>query len=505
MSDNAAGLSSRNRRPYKSLRLKSYIAYAALIAYAIFLSAFILYEKHVLFEQFNEVQSAYNTEASLREVDLSIRYALEAQVAALSRFYPRRGLAHARDHIRLLQDIFEQMLAGRISVRPELAGLRAAMASAYTAPTQRNLGALQRKLSRLSAETEARLARSSKRRHALVEGFWARSDTVATTALLLGLLGLALFGTINVLFFRRLTGDMQALRRRTDEILEGRRGIPIPVERNDEVGQLIQSINHMASELGKHEEALEIERRKQFHQEKMAAIGTLAAGIAHEVGNPIAAICALVGEIKRTKLTGGCPYIDETDMCNLEMVLQHAERLRGITQEISGFSRAESDGYQLLDLNAMIRSTCQLMRYDSRWKDVELRLDLDNDLPALSAIGDQLTQVTMNLLVNGVDALEGLEGCAPTIGVSTTLTQQGICMAVQDNGCGMDKKTLAHAIDTFYTTKTTEKGTGLGLSLCQSIVKAHHGWLEIESTLGVGTIVKVFLPLDGRHDNQGTG
>ncbi|HHJ14524.1 MAG TPA: GHKL domain-containing protein, partial [Gammaproteobacteria bacterium] len=245
------------------------------------------------------------------------------------------------------------------------------------------------------------------------------------------------------------------------------------------------------------ERELEIERQKNFHQEKMAAIGTLAAGIAHEVGNPIAAIEALVRNIQREAAEGGCPYLSQEAACKLDMILEHAERLGKTTREISGFARQHpTNEPELLDLNSLIRNTCRLMRFDSRWKNIDLQLRLDNGLPAIRGIGDQLTQVIMNLLVNAADAIEEAGAPCSVIAILTYPQEQGVCIEVRDSGCGMDASTLEHAQETFFTTKAAGKGTGLGLSLCRSIVEAHGGDIEIESTPGEGTRVKVCLPLN---------
>jgi two-component system NtrC family sensor kinase len=125
---------------------------------------------------------------------------------------------------------------------------------------------------------------------------------------------------------------------------------------------------------------------------------------------------------------------------------------------------------------------------------VSLRLDLDNQLPAVYGVADQLTQVIMNLLINAADALSSRAEGAREISLKSELSGNQVCLTVADNGSGMDQETLQRAFEAFYTTKKS-KGTGLGLSLCYSIITGHGGTIEINSAPDQGTQVKVCLPL----------
>ena len=170
-------------------------------------------------------------------------------------------------------------------------------------------------------------------------------------------------------------------------------------------------------------------------------------------------------------------------------------RLAGITREIAEFASPRPVEPEILDLNALIRGTSNLMRYDKRFMNAQLQLDLDPTLPAITAVADQLTQVFMNLLINAVDACEEA-GRQAQIDIATTLEEQRIHVTVRDNGIGMDPQTLAHATEAFVTTKPAGKGTGLGLSLCNSIISAHKGYVELESVAGEWTCVNIYLPVE---------
>jgi two-component system NtrC family sensor kinase len=316
-------------------------------------------------------------------------------------------------------------------------------------------------------------------------------DSAALASLLFGLIGLLLLGAIIGLFFTRLTNDLHTLKARALGIIQGERNASMPVTRNDEVGELMQAVNQMATALDERERELVITRQKFFHREKMAAVGALAAGVAHEIGNPIAAMSGVLQEMVAEQMTGRRKLTEGSKLSVLQTQIQ---RLSAITREISGFAAPQPMERQLLDLNGLVRTTSGLMGYDKRMSRVSLRLDLDSQLPAIYGVADQLTQVIMNLLINAADALASRAEGTREISLKSELCGNQVCFTVADNGSGMDKETLERAFEAFYTTKKS-KGTGLGLSLCYSIITGHGGTIEIESTPGQGTRVKIFLPL----------
>lgn len=243
---------------------------------------------------------------------------------------------------------------------------------------------------------------------------------------------------------------------------------------------------------------LERTRKQYYHQEKMAAIGQLAAGILHEVGNPIAAIAGAAQDMRMAKAqqadADGQLSLEQVVDRNLALIEEHTERLAKITREIAEFASPRPRERELTDINGLIHGTTRLLGYDRRFRGVELRKTLDSQLPAVEAVPDQITQVLMNLLINAMDAASARMAKDPLVEVSSRLAEGGIEIEVRDNGEGMDAQTLEHVMEPFFTTKEPGKGTGLGLSLCDSILTAHGGSLRIDSTLGTGTSVQVFLP-----------
>ncbi|MEH6471810.1 MAG: ATP-binding protein [Halopseudomonas sp.] len=270
----------------------------------------------------------------------------------------------------------------------------------------------------------------------------------------------------------------------------------VAVTRSSQGGQprYIVSFRDLSAQV-QAEKELEESRQKLLHQEKMAAIGSLSAGIVHEIGNPIAAIDGLLQEI--------CSGFELAPAmrADLEMIQQQTQRLININRDVSEFSSPEGEAKQLVDFNSLVGRTCRLMRYDARMKEVQLRLDFDPTLPAVELYGDQLIQVLMNLISNAADAVNRCRELDGEIVARTRLDGDQIILSVEDNGCGMDSDTAEHALDAFYTSKPPGEGTGLGLSICHSIVALHRGEIEIETALGRGTCVRVVLPVAQVDDN----
>ncbi|MEO5369125.1 MAG: PAS domain S-box protein [Magnetococcus sp. DMHC-1] len=244
------------------------------------------------------------------------------------------------------------------------------------------------------------------------------------------------------------------------------------------------------SERKKAEKTLDEARRLNYQQEKMASIGTLAAGIIHEINNPITAIIGLLDSLQDVS-----DQLDAENRSLLTLVNEQIQRLTDITRDIAEFSMPQNEERQLLDLNSLVERSSRFMRFDKRLRKIRLRLDPDRDLPAVAASGSQLQQVLINLIANAADALDTVTDREREIVVSTRREGRAVRLEVADNGCGMDAKTRERAFDAFFTTKPFGKGTGLGLSLCYSIIARHGGHMFIESSLGQGARIGALLPL----------
>ncbi len=483
-------------KPRVSLRFKANFTYGLLLAFAVLLALFVFYQKNVLLTRFEELQAAYDRELGLHAIRARLLSETETNALKSGDLQRSWGAAHLQEHLRRYHDFYQREVMPVFRFDPAARALEAAIVRTIENPGPQTLAALASRQQTFLNHLQEIIDESHAQRVQLVADYRAHSNRAALVALILGLSGLAFLGYITRDFFRRLSSDLHTLTQTTAAITRGERTAALPVSRTDEVGELAQVIDRLAQDLTEQQRDLEIERQKTFHQEKMASIGRLAAGIAHEVGNPIAAISGLVKDIIDARATGQCPMLAPDDECKLRMVLEHVQRLSHITHQISEIAQPQSSDTCLVDLNGLIRSTTNLMRYDERWKNIELRLDLDKRLPAITAVSDQITQVIMNLLVNAADAIEAAGRAAPCVCIKTGRVHDHVFFVVEDNGEGMPPEVLARAKQAFFTTKGEGRGTGQGLSLCNAIVEAHEGRMEIHSTPGKGTRVFVYLPVE---------
>lgn len=234
--------------------------------------------------------------------------------------------------------------------------------------------------------------------------------------------------------------------------------------------------------------------------EKLASIGKLAAGIAHEINNPLAAISGCVeGLISRSKdatLSNFKAFEDFPDY--LRIIDEEIGRCKGIITNLLDFSRSKEILNQEIRVNETLEQTLQLLSHHKAFKQIRVLKELDPDCPRVVGNSGELRQVFLALCINAMDAMD--ESGTLTIRTATELraSQSCVCIQFQDTGCGIPQKNLKRIFDPFFTTKPVGKGTGLGLSICYGIVRSHEGSIKVESEEGKGSTFKVFIPAKGR-------
>jgi len=262
-------------------------------------------------------------------------------------------------------------------------------------------------------------------------------------------------------------------------------------------------------------EALKTTHKQLLHQEKMASIGQLAAGVAHEINNPMAFITsnfstlnkymerlsAFIGDqdavfrgdlnpddlaAKRKELKVDKILNDAARL--IEESLEGAERVRKIVQDLKGFSRVDEAEYKYADMNQCLESTINIVWNELKYK-AKLVKELD-DIPQIQCWPRQLNQVFMNLLVNAANSIEK-QG---NIVVKTSSDERNVYITVSDTGSGIPDEIRERIFEPFFTTKEVGKGTGLGLSISYDIVKKHGGEITVVSEVGKGSLFRVRLP-----------
>lgn len=320
---------------------------------------------------------------------------------------------------------------------------------------------------------------------------------------LFAFIGVVTLSSLVIFFVTRLAWDIRRVQDRAMQIVEGYRGEPMAVTRNDELGALMECINKMQLELRRQEIQVELSRQQEFHREKMAAVGSIAAAVAHEINNPLSAIVGMSNEMCQMQSLKQCGNTNNN--CQPEMLQSHARRAMDITRQISEFSSPHSSEPKLYDLNNLIRTTAKFVSFDRRFRLVELELDLDPQLPAVFVEGDHVTQVLMNLLINAADATEGRQDPKPRITIMSRCDSGAVTILVKDNGPGIAPEILSRVFEEFFTTKPAGKGTGIGLAVSRSLIASLGGTITMDSQVEMGTVVTIRLPLTTGPLENGSG
>jgi len=229
-------------------------------------------------------------------------------------------------------------------------------------------------------------------------------------------------------------------------------------------------------------------QRQLIHTEKLASLGTLAGGVAHEINNPLMVI------LGRTELSLMGPGIPESAKQNMEIVLGETRRIADIVRGLLDFSRrSQVDTFGLVDVNEIIEKTLALTEHQMKTDNTSVIRELEVDLPKLEANAGQLQQVFTNMVINAYHAMP--EG--GTLIVRTKKSGEDIVIEFQDTGQGITQENLDRIFDPFFTTKSEGQGTGLGLAVSHTIIERHGGNIGVASEPGKGTCFTLQIPVKG--------
>jgi len=230
-----------------------------------------------------------------------------------------------------------------------------------------------------------------------------------------------------------------------------------------------------------------------MQNEKRAAVGQLAAGIMHEINNPLATIgacaAALEGRLDEVPLTAQGQFREYIDIIDKEV-----DRCTHIVDGLLDFSRPKGMQKSPIKVNTVIEDTFFLLKHHTRFKKLTVLRELGDGLPEVLANAEQLVQVLMSLMLNAVDAMEAGNGRLTVRSGMGGHRGGEVTIEVQDTGVGIPRSEQSKIFEPFYTTKTQGRGTGLGLSICYGIVEDHNGRLEVDSQPGLGATFRVCLP-----------
>jgi two-component system NtrC family sensor kinase len=306
----------------------------------------------------------------------------------------------------------------------------------------------------------------------------SRKIPVAFIVVLLGVIAY-----LALLIRRQVLAPLARMMKTTERIANGDFTPITPVRKyHDEFSHLAIALNHMMMQLAHRQELL-----VQAH--KLRAVGTLTAGVAHELNNPI----------NNIMLTAACleeDYEDLPDTIRLGMVrdlVGESERAQRIVRNLLDFARESSIQSAAIDPQRLVEETLRLATNQIKLAKVKVRGEIDENLPAINGDFQQLTQVLLNIVLNALDAMPG--GGTLTIGIRNPMGKDQVALEFKDTGTGMPEHVVCNVFDPFFTTKSGAKGTGLGLSVSLGIVRQHGGDILVESTPGAGTTFFVRLPV----------
>ncbi|HYJ10043.1 MAG TPA: HAMP domain-containing sensor histidine kinase [Polyangiaceae bacterium] len=317
------------------------------------------------------------------------------------------------------------------------------------------------------------------------------------------LVALALLVVAYFALTRLIVRPLDALARAAERVAGGTRRLLVPKTSVRELGDLGTSLGIMTERLLEEEDKLrrkidEVERAtdrlreaqdRLVRSERLASVGRLAAGLAHEIGNPISALIGLQDLV----LAGGLSPEEERDF--MTRMQRETERIHRILRDLLQFARPAAkplDGQEQEpgDVEVAVRDTAALVAPQRSLKEVSLALDLSPDLPPVKLGHEQLMQVILNLVMNAADAV----GAGGKIRVAAERGNGGVRLLVEDDGPGVDPRVVAQLFEPFVTTKEVGKGTGLGLAVCRGLVEAAGGSIALDREYARGARFVVELP-----------
>lgn len=266
-----------------------------------------------------------------------------------------------------------------------------------------------------------------------------------------------------------------------------------PISKN-EIGVLQNTFSEMLSFLRARDRRQQAESEiKLLQSEKQASVGRLAAGVAHEINNPLTGVLTFTHMLLRRK------DLDTEVRADLQTIAKETERVRAIVKGLLDFSRQTKLEPESTDINKLVRSAITLVDNQALVKGVQLEFLPTDGLPVRTVDRSQMQSVILNIMMNAIDATEpgGTITVRTGFSVSKGKTEQdGIEISISDTGCGISKENLGKIFDPFFTTKEVGQGTGLGLSVSYGIVARHGGNIRVQSEVGKGSSFTIWLPLE---------
>ena len=307
-----------------------------------------------------------------------------------------------------------------------------------------------------------------------------------------------LLGTAMMFVQWGVTRPLRVLRSGAERFGRGEFGHRIRVENSDEIGDLASSLNQMADELADAKEHLEervrVRTSEFLRAARLADLGVLASGIAHEINTPLASIASCIEGLQRRKADD--KLSDELLEDYSETIRREVYRARGITTRMLALVRQEPGKLSDISLQIILEQSLSALAHRAQVRRVQLESSVPDDDVFIKVNGGELVQIIVNLLANAVDA----SPAGSTVTLRARVAGDQLTLTVEDQGSGIREEDLEKIFEPFFTTKAPGEGTGLGLALVSTMVEAHRGRVTVRSEVGVETSIEVTLPTNWSLD-----
>ena len=302
-------------------------------------------------------------------------------------------------------------------------------------------------------------------------------------------LGITLLGMIAAFFISFRLGNtiirrIRLLKEAAEAIAAGNLDCKLSPDRISGFDMLDEAFNYMSKSLKDQDEKLRNAYLQLARTDKLTALGQMAAGVAHEINNPLGGIL-LYSNLIVEDLPEGSSHD------NARKIIQQTNRCKEIVQNLLDFARTPANYMAPLEINSVIISSLNLIKGQWVFHGIEIETRLAETLPCVMGDAARLSDVFLNLFINAADAMEGRGKLTITTGLDSN---DSVKILVSDTGEGIDEEHLPHIFEPFFTTKEPGKGTGLGLSIVYGAIRKHGGLIDAESIPGKGTTFIIFLP-----------
>ena len=340
---------------------------------------------------------------------------------------------------------------------------------------------------------------------ALEKAYVSMRNAVMGTFMTVAVIGFFLIIFISYLITRTITRPLSEMVDVTNRVAAGDLDYVIKIKSKDEIGQLAYSFNRMIASLKKMRRELEewgntLEQKVKHRTEELAAmqrtlmqsqrlasLGKLAAGIAHEINNPLGGILVL-SSLVMEDLPDSDPHRE-----NLEEVIKQTMRCRDIVKGLLQFSRQEQGKTEYVNVNEVLNNTLALIEKQALFHNIKVKKNFQEDLPFILGDNSQLQQVFMNVILNAVQAMEEVGDL--TLTTFRDKKDDLVVIEITDTGCGIPEDLIDRIFDPFFTTKEVGEGTGLGLAIAYGIITRHNGRMSVKSKVGEGTTFTIKIPV----------